>query len=776
MEIFTILKANIRHKKGSFGSIIILMIIISMALTSILSVWDNLYGAILDVHRRADTPNLICMIEKYRLSEQMLSDVEGNPLVKEIQTAEAICSQKVTYRDYDYENTVFVRELEAGSRLFNSTGTGYLDETPELKQGEIYISRGMKTNFSCETGETLTITFVSGAYDFKIAGIIEDVKFGASVIGWKNVFISNQDYEKIYSAEDKPADPEASTIITNVSIYKNDDCNLTDGRFARQLNLDTGIADMSYGSITQEVLINYTSLFPKIICIILMVFVILLLTAVVVIICHSVSTNIEMEYTTLGIMKSQGFVKEKLQIILAAQYLIAQLIGAALGTAAAVPLGNVFHPITGIIPRKAVSIGKSGWILLGVFLISALCIVVITRRVAKISPVRAITGGKREIYFDSRIKVAIHKKLLSASLALRQFTSNKRQYAGAVAIVAILVYFMTTMMMLANAVTATSAWDAMGITYADMTIVLEEEVSDTQLEAIEETIRQSSAFEVSYKSCGNYYMSVNGEQMMACIYSGPEDIKAVSKGRLPLYDNEIVMTQIAADNLELKLGDKIVIGHRDKKEEYIISGFNQYMNDAGVNFSITRAAASRLGEQRLLYLGYILEDRSQGAKIADALNQKYGDILFAEFFEKPMDPKYVLAIKAMTLVVYIFSVIFSVVVVHMVCSKAFLRERRDIGIYKALGFTAAKLRLQFAVRFFIVAVLGSAIGSVLAVIFAGDMLSSILRLAGISSFQTTFNVRIFAAPVSMICICFFLFAFVSSRRIGRVEVKELVVE
>ena len=143
---------------------------------------------------------------------------------------------------------------------------------------------------------------------------------------------------------------------------------MTDAKFARQVNLDTGISDMSFGALTREMILNYTFLFTKIICMILTVFVILLLAAVVVIMCHSVSTGIEMEYTTFGVMKSQGFVKSKMQLILVMQYLLAQITGVVIGAIAAIPLcgviANVFIPITAIVPRRAISMGECGVILL----------------------------------------------------------------------------------------------------------------------------------------------------------------------------------------------------------------------------------------------------------------------------------------------------------------------------------------------------------------------------------------------------------------------------
>lgn len=46
MEILTLLKANIRHKKGAFKSIIILMFIITACTTAILSTNDNIHRSL----------------------------------------------------------------------------------------------------------------------------------------------------------------------------------------------------------------------------------------------------------------------------------------------------------------------------------------------------------------------------------------------------------------------------------------------------------------------------------------------------------------------------------------------------------------------------------------------------------------------------------------------------------------------------------------------------------------------------------------------------------
>lgn len=783
MEILTMLKANIRHKKGSFISIIILMLIITMAMAAILSVQDNIRDGIQDAHERINTGNVVAFIDVNKVTDSLRKDIESHEMVQKVEYGEAVPSSKVTCGDAEeYNNTVFVQEMKGDRNLLDPEGIKSLGQAPELKEGEVYISQGMKTNFSCETGETLTLTVQSGNYDFTIAGIVEDPLVGASVIGWKNIYISRKDFENIYR-EQEPfvrTKEKGTAQVLIISVFKKDDCGLTDDQFARQLNLDTGFADISFGSITRDMSIHYTYLFVQVVGSVLLVFMLLLLIAVVVIICHSVSTGIEMEYTTLGVMKAQGFSKRTIRLILTAQYLLAQVIGAGIGILLSIwlcrELGNVFYPITGIVPLKHVSILKCGGIVFGMLGISAVCIFLITRKIARISPVRAISGGKQEVHFDSRLQMQIKKKLLSVSLALRQFTSNKKQYIGVIFIVSLLVFFMTTMMVLGNVITAQSAWKNMGILATDINITLKKNIGDDTIKEIEETVKEYSAIEDVCYMAGNFYYSVNGEQIMACVYRDAENIIAVSEGRQPLYENEIVMTEIAAGSMGLKVGDRVTLGYGDKKGEYIISGLNQFLNDAGKNLSITIDAAKKLANHGVWYGGYVLEDVSAGNKIVQVLKRKYGDILEAEFVEEQMDASYEMAIYFMTAVVYIFSAIFAVVVTHIVCSKAFLRERTDIGIYKALGFTAGHLRLQFAARFLIVAVLGSLVGGGLAAVFSENVLSMMLRMIGISSFSATFHVHTFAVPVIMICGCFYLFAFMEAGRVKKVEVRELIVE
>ena len=132
--------------------------------------------------------------------------------------------------------------------------------------------------------------------------------------------------------------------------------------------------------------------------------------------------------------------------------------------------------------------------------------------------------------------------------------------------------------------------------------------------------------------------------------------------------------------------------------------------------------------------------------------------------------------EAMKFIIYTISIAFALVVVMMFCTKTFMQEKTDLGIYKAIGFTTLHLRFQFALRFLMIAQTGSILGAAVSVLCSGRLLSNILRLIGVTRFVVSYTADTFIIPVSLICVCFFLFAFLVSGKIKRVEVRELVTE
>ena len=586
MEILTLLKANIRRKKGSFVSVILLTLIISISVTTILSIKESAFSGIENAHEICDTPDVFALYRSNDLTDDLVEKIKSDDRVKYTDTADFIFAQKSKIGNENYNNTMLLTRCDESTKLIDSDLKCIEENAPELQKGEIYVPQGLLTNLNGKIGDKITINTLDGDHEFLIKGILFEPIMGASVIGYKNSYIGDDDFSEIVSSVSEAETEDKHGLGKSLKIYKADNCTLTNGQFRRQLNLDMNVTNMAVGSLTKDMSIHYTKLFPEIVSSVLIVFVMFLLVIVVIVTVHSISVEIETNYATFGVLKAQGFDKNKIRKLFLFQYLLAEMIGAILGVTLSIPLikltSNIFVTITAIPAVTSVPAGIIAIILLALFLLSAVSIFFVTIKINKISPVKAISGAKKDIYFDSRMNAPISKKFLSPSLALRQFTSAKRRYAGTLAIVAILVLFMMTITVLANVLNSRSALESMGIIVSDIDISTKENLSDNDYKMIENEIENFSKIKKSYHVINNYF-SFDGEEMMCCI-SKDASIFPVLKGRSPIYDNEIAVSPILLDEFNLKIGDEVMVGQSDKKESYIISGTYQTMNDVGRAF------------------------------------------------------------------------------------------------------------------------------------------------------------------------------------------------
>ena len=778
MEILTLLKANIRHKKGSFVSIIILMLLVSMSFTAVFSLKDNCANGINEAHEYVNTSDLTLRMDSQFLTDELLTSVEEHSSVKDVKVKEAVRTFGTEYGKIKDINPWLLVKYTEEFRLLNDRLTGYEENVPELKNGEIYITQGISTKLQCDIGDSIKIYTIGGEEYFTVKGFVVEPLWGSMNMGFKEVFVSDEDFSRLQQDAVNMSTPQQQADFRVVSIYKADE-SLGDAQFKHQLNEDTGIVNYCFFSLTKEQSFSYTNLMPDMILSALLIFVGFLVCIVLIVMAHSITTSIEMEYKTLGVLKAQGFTEGKIRVILGAQYIVAELIGAVLGMVAAFPMikffGNIFQPILSVVCENNVSWGISILFVAAMLVVSAIFIFFVTRKVGKVSPMKAISGGNDDVYFSSRLNAPISKKTLSSSLAFRQFTSNKKRYIGTVVIVTFLMFFMITMSVLGVSVDSKSAMESMGMPIVEVGLQANDSLTDETIKDIEKIIENETGIDRRYYY-ENFQFLINGDEYSCNVYKNPEFI-VMEKGRAPEYDNEIAITDFLAKELDLKIGDKVTISRQNYEYEYLVTGINVFANELGLNFSMPLEGANNLGIEDTLYYGFNLADETKCKTLAEEINNKYGDILTATGYEADVNLElYSSTVNAMTYVIYVVSVVFSLVVVMMFCKKAFLQERRDIGIYKSLGFTSAKLRLQFAVRFLIVSLIGSALGSVLSVLFTEKLLTVIFKMVGISSFNTQFTPMAFIIPVLIIAVSFFAFSYMASGKIKKVEVKELVIE
>lgn len=786
MEILTLLKANILHKKGSFMSVILLMAIVTLSFSVTVSNNDNISDGIERSFSAADTGDFAVFINESDVDEELTEKLTADENVGRVRSDEAIACLSYTVNDTEGKSPYLLMKWENNYPVYDDRLKNFDNAPEELSDGEAYVPAALKTVYGCEKGSEIVINTKNGKEKFTVSGFIEEPFLGSMSIGIKDIFITENDYARLYSdsvdAENSPLRLMLPTSI--IHIFRNENSTLSVNELKKELNRRYELIDKAMFTMSRENSENITTLFTDTGTKLLAVYVILLITIIMIAINHSISSTIETEYVSLGILKAQGFTKEKIRLIYALQYFFGLITGAVIGLVLSVPLtnilGKVFQPITGIMTATDISVGKCMLISLGIIVVCTIYIFFATKKISRISPVRAISGGAEEVHFDSMINIPIRQKPLPFFIAMRQITSDMRSYIGTSLIAALLVFFMITITLLADGATANTMIEAFGAFNGQVNAKLNGSTDKSMQDEIAASVRAiDTSASVTFSETA--YLTIDDNELCCTVYNDPAILKSLLKGRAPLYENELMITELAADEIGKKMGDTVTVGGSRGSSEYVISGIYQSVQDMGKCFAMSFDAASVIGDISPSAIYVTLSDEALADKVVTELNDNYGDILEAKTTEKSgyaesMTDMIDTLMNVVTGVIYSVSAAFALVTVHMVCTKVFLRERKDVGIYKAIGFTSSGLRLQFAVRFLIVAAVGSAAGMVLALLFSDDILSILLKNIGISFFSVSCTITSVIVPFALICVCFFVLAFFASHKVKRVAVRELITE
>lgn len=806
MAVFTLLKTGLRRKKGSFIGVIILMLIISMSIVSVLSINENSRKSVEESISKTNAPDFSVIFMQDQLTDEMIEKIKNDPYVGEVREYDLLNVRKLSVNGMETEDgVVLIMPYQSRLPLFKDDSSDYDDVKCAPAKNEAYVSQQFLSERHTSVGGEIEtdIYYTNDVVPDKlnIVGTVADPKFGGMNSSASFIYVSEETFQEMKIKQEADfkvffqnafekqkeltgkEDPEPVTrvIIKYLEINKAEGCTMSDSEFKVHLNLETHIADRSQTAMTNEEAVVNDLLFPNIISALLIIFLVCLMAVSLLVIRHNIISGIELDYTDLGIYKAMGFTSGQIRLVITLRYLIAQIIGIILGTALSIPVvllfGRVFNPLVGVPVKGGLEIVSSMLIILLLLAVSVLFIFFSTRKVMKVSPIKAIRGGSDDIYFSSRFRVRVRPRILSFSLGMRQLWTNKKNYIGTTIISAVLVFFMLTVSLLGDMINSKSSLESMGHMVYELVAILKNDEDYNRAGEIEQIIEKYTSIENKYY-CHTEYVSVGGVKTL-CIMHDSDDGFNIISGREPRYENEIAITEFVAEEQGLSIGQEIELTYENQKAKYLIVGINQCLYDTGHNVAMNMLGAKRLGEFTIRNLMYSLSDPSQAYAIKEYIDRNCQDLIsYTDVNDDPVAQITTLNTIFTFLKYFIigFSVIFSLIVISMVCRKAFLKEKTDIGIYKAVGFRVNSLRLQFAFRFMAVSVIGAAIGAILSLLFTNPLLSVLIRNAGITSFKLSFTASSIILPVAIITGCFFLFAFIVSRSVKKVDVRSLIFE
>lgn len=794
MEILTLIKSNFKHKKGNFISIFILIFIISMSVTSILSVLNNQSSRYDESMDHVKAGDIFSFIFPDQFTDKMKNEILNCDSVSDVQTIPTITSTSFYSDNAKRTSSVYLEKYDYANypyELFNDKCSDFVDNPKEPAAGEIYVPISCKGLLKIDKGDKVYIDSYDGTKAFTVAGFVEEPVMGAEVMGVKTAFIGSEDFDKLYekaaNLTTAPGKNFKGVIrYTKVYTYATDDFKNNISQLKRDVNKASSLIDMCNISLDRPSSHSYTMLYTNILGGILLVFAVLIFIIVLVVIAHSINSSIEMEYVTFGVLKSLGFTKGKLRAVLILQYSFASFTGILVGMLASIPLirgiNNVFTELVGLRSSNRIELGTSLAVMGTVMIILILLMFIKTHKLAKIYPVRAISGGNDSVYFKDRITNSVTGKSvlpIGFRLAVRQLLSDKKQYMGVGFIVAILVFFLISISSLGEMGSARYIGELFGDFGGDIEVNYRK--YPELCEQAEQIIKEHTDINDRIVM-GNRYTTVDGMDYYTRIMRDCSHT-SVLDGRAPEYDNEIMVTEIVADQLDKGIGDSITMTFKDKTQDFVITGTYQCITDVGNSVTITEDGMKKLSTDYVLsdYI-YILDDNSDVPEIVEEIKDKFSDyenyisIYNSEEEMKNQFGTIVDAASFLAITVYVVSIICSIIIVAMVCTKVFVKERKNIGIYKALGFTAKSLRLQFASRFAVVALIGGIVGVILNILLNNKMMTLMLRAMGITAYEAEYSFSSITIPILMIAVLFAGFAYICTGKVKKVQVRDIVIE
>ena len=639
MELLLLMKANFRKKKAIFISIIILTFIVSISFISMINVNKNISNRANEALNDFNIGDLNVIINDLNTSDELINSVNNMDIVEKVDVINSVAGG-ININGTVERSNVFFTEYAPDKhpfKVYDDSLNKFVKDPLPLEEGEIYVPISFVDLYECEIGDKITLSFNEESKTFSIKAFIEEPLMGTSSISIKMVFINNNDFNNLYKkryieSDDSSISDENVLIGWNIVCIDKDKGNdMSMGQFKKEVNNSTQIIDLAFSSLSKEQSINYTSMFVNLISGIMYVFIIILFIATLIVMGHSITSTIEMDYVNLGILKSQGFTKRALRMYFLYQYFLAEGIGIILGILGSlffIPyLNKVFLSLTGLLASNKIAIFELIVFLIFIITISTIFIIIKTRKISKISPVCAISGGKEDFYFNSAINVNIEKRGLLSRIAFRQIISNKKQYFSATLIISILVFFMITVTALNNSIDDESLIKMFGSIDSDLSIKYN---STDLVEEVEEFLNKEIKVKESF-GLVNRYFTIDGEEVLGQILEKPSYYESIIDGRIPKYDNEIIVTEIVADYLGKNIGDTVEITYKDIKKDFLIVGIYQCVNDLGNIFGMNvEGIRSFEPEFQSPYREYILEDKSALEDIVKTLNKKFGDSIEAK--------------------------------------------------------------------------------------------------------------------------------------------------
>ena len=769
-----LLKAAIKKQKGSIAGIFLLVFLLALCLFSAITVYLSGIHSVESEMRRLGFGDFT--IWTGGQPERLITEIESLPDVDKVLCQPLIFAGYEINGSYsDNEGQLIVYDGSVPYRFLSADGVE--QPIPEIMPGTVYISPALCSNFDVEIGDTIQFELSrrDGIISLEVVGYFADAFMGSSMIDMKSFLIHENDWTKIQELISEAADVDVlGKSGAMVHIFRSGDSVLSDLDFHRQIYEATDISLYTEFSYRQESILNYMLLLQNILSGFLIAFSLVLLMICLIIIGHSLSVVVEQEKQDMAVLKTLGLSGSGLRGLYLSLYggtiLAGLFLGLVLSWGVAGLLAKAMVSSTGLLINLSFPTGIISVILPGLLVLFTVFLLMRTRRILRIAPVQTI----REVYDGKKIVSVLRKRYLSLDIALRELCSGKRKYIALCIISVFLAFFLSVIGRMGTWLGPNGEGLMNTFSVADHDLGVQPFNESVPMDEIERIINWYSPIKETYE-LAMQSVTVNGQEYTANVLNDTKWFHVLS-GEVCDGDS-ILITDTVSNELSLSIGDIVQVAANGRMENYKVSGIYQCANGMGSNIGMSLEGYSKIGNITgyIWCYHYILENGLVRDYAMAYLQENYRGIDVHTNSWSGLSG-IVFVMHSLIVGIYLVAALFILVSVAITADKLLQFETGKMAIYKSLGMSVGSLRFAFALRFFIVVVIGTGIGICLSALCADSAIGRMFKMFGIGEFNSGFSILGTILPMAVIPLLFFGFALIFSAKLKQVSITNLLSE
>ena len=670
----------------------------------------NLFGSIDRLMADAKTPHFMQMHTGDVDFEELEAFAAGNSAVEDFQVLEFlnVGGEKIRLG----ENSLALSVQDNGFSVQSSRFDFLLDENnrpAQPKDGELWVPVCYNRDHTVQAGDKAVIN----GKTFVVTGFVRDSQMNSTLASSKRFVVSAGDYAQL---------KEVGSVEYLIEFRLKDLSDLSEFESAYSASqMPANGPTLSWPLFRMISAVSDGIM----IAVILLVSVIVILIALLYI-RFTLLAKIEDDYREIGVMKAVGIRVSDIQSIYLAVYAVLAAAGCIMGFLLSLtlrgPLQESIRANLGESGNDGLSflLGMAGTLLLFFFIL--FFIRRILKRFRRISPVQAIRQGSEQENVRGGKSLRLSKnRWLSANLflAVKDIAARKRLYLTMLFVIILACFIMVVPQNLYHTISDSSFVTYLGVGRCDLRMDIQQtEELEEKAGSVGKYLERDSAVETYAVFVTELFDQEQEdgttEQIKVELGNhGAFPLQYVD-GRLPSRDSDIALSVLYAEEMDKKVGDKMILLTDKGEKQLTVCGIYSDITNGGK----TAKAAFQPGTREAAWSTVCVNLKQPGvlAEKTEEYSRKfpYAKVSGMEDYVAQTFGQTLRAVRTASVGAGFVAVVVTLLVILLFMKLLTAKDRYSIAVLKSVGFTGSDISRQYIWRSVLVVILGILLGSVLA--------------------------------------------------------------